>query len=70
MLDPDLPERITARLEEPDGLEAQLAKQLAEARTERDGLAVAGRVPGRVSDQLADESASAASAPGQVGSRA
>lgn len=69
-MDPQLLERITARRAELDELEEQLAKQLAEARVERDELAVAGRVLERVSEQLADERASAALAPGQVGGRA
>ncbi|MGW0577921.1 hypothetical protein ACWD25_18545 [Streptomyces sp. NPDC002920] len=48
LLDPELPERITARRAEPDELEEQLAKQLAEVRAERDErdeLAVAERAP-------------------------
>ncbi|MER7775798.1 hypothetical protein ABTZ21_12385 [Streptomyces sp. NPDC096191] len=47
-----------------------LAKQLAEVRAERDELAIAERVLDRVSEQLADERASAAPAPGQVGGQA
>ncbi len=39
-------------------------------RSERDELAVAERVLERVSEQLADERASAAPAPGQVGGQA
>ncbi|MEU8438508.1 hypothetical protein AB0F18_37600 [Streptomyces sp. NPDC029216] len=70
MLDPELLERITARRAELDDLEEQLAKQLAEVRAERDELAIAERVLERVSDQLADEWASAAPIPGQVGGRA
>ncbi|WP_254391013.1 hypothetical protein [Streptomyces sp. AC550_RSS872] len=62
-------ERTTARRAELDELEAQLAKQLAEVRTEPDELAVAERVLDRVSEQLADERFSAAPAPGQVGGR-
>ncbi|MFJ3725785.1 hypothetical protein ACIPYQ_24885 [Streptomyces sp. NPDC090045] len=69
-MDPELLERITARRAELDELEEQLVKQLAEVRAERDELAVAERVLERVSDQLADERASAALAPGQVGGRA
>ncbi|WP_405980855.1 hypothetical protein [Streptomyces sp. NBC_00158] len=69
MLDPELLERITARRAELDDLEQQLAKQLAEVRAERDELAVAERVLGRVSKQLATERASAAPTPGQVGGR-
>ncbi|MER6335022.1 hypothetical protein ABT298_38165 [Streptomyces sp. NPDC001034] len=69
-MDPELLERITARRAELDELEEQLAKQLAEARAERDELAIAERVLERMSEQLADERASAASAPGQMGGRA
>ncbi|MFF4551376.1 hypothetical protein ACFY1J_45920 [Streptomyces sp. NPDC001406] len=68
-MDPELLERITARRAELDELEEQLAKQLAEVRAERDELAVAERVLERVSEQLADERASAAPMPGQVGGR-
>jgi uncharacterized protein involved in exopolysaccharide biosynthesis len=67
MLDPELLERITARRAELDEPEEQLAKQLTEMRAERDELDVAERVLERVSEQLADERASAAPAPGQVG---
>jgi hypothetical protein len=63
-------ERITARRAELDELEEQPAGQLAEVRAERDELAVAERVLERMSEQLADERASAAPAPGQVGGRA
>ncbi|MFD5483656.1 hypothetical protein [Streptomyces hawaiiensis] len=70
MLDPELVERITARRAELDELEEQLAKQLAEVRAERDELAVAERVLDRMSEQLADERASAVPALGQVGGRA
>jgi hypothetical protein len=70
MLDPELLERITARRAELDELEERLAKQLAEVRAERDELAGAERVLERVSDQLADERASAAPLPGQVGGQA
>ncbi|MFD7628977.1 hypothetical protein ACFV7Q_23590 [Streptomyces sp. NPDC059851] len=70
MLDPELLERITARRAELDELEEQLAKQLAEVRTERDELAVAERVLERVSEQLAGERASAAPMSGQVGGQA
>ncbi|MFJ2022121.1 hypothetical protein [Streptomyces nodosus] len=70
MLDPELLERITARHAELDELEELLVKQLAEVRAERDELAVAERVLERVSEQLADEHASAAPMPGQVGGRA
>ncbi|GGS36855.1 hypothetical protein Snoj_16540 [Streptomyces nojiriensis] len=69
-MDPELLERITARRAELDELEEQLVKQLAEVRAERDELALAERVLERVSDQLADERASAALPPGQVGGRA
>ncbi|MEV5758297.1 hypothetical protein AB0L61_16185 [Streptomyces tendae] len=70
MLDPELLERITARRAELDGLEEQLAEQLAEIRAERDELAVAAKVLERMSEQLAGERASAVSAPGQVGGQA
>ncbi|MFF3624938.1 hypothetical protein [Streptomyces sp. NPDC002467] len=49
MLDPELLERIAARRAELDELEEQLADQLAEARAERDDLAVAERVLQQVS---------------------
>lgn len=65
-MDPELLERITAQRAELDELEEQLAKQLAEVRAERDELAVAERV----SEQLAEERASAAPTPRQVGGRA
>ncbi|MFE1408937.1 hypothetical protein ACFW5D_36420 [Streptomyces sp. NPDC058770] len=70
MLDPELLERITARRAELDDLEAQLAKQLAEVRTERDELAVAERVLERMTGQIAEERASTGPTPGQVGGRA
>ncbi|MCX2924728.1 hypothetical protein [Streptomyces sp. NEAU-W12] len=69
-MDPELLQRITARRAEPDELEEQLIKQLAEVRAERAELAVAGRVLERVSGQLADGRASVAPTPGQVGGRA
>ena len=69
-MDPELLERITARRAELDEREELLAKELAEVRAERNDLAVAERVLERVSEQLADERASAAPAPGQVGGRA
>ncbi|MGW6404709.1 hypothetical protein [Streptomyces sp. NPDC055134] len=69
-MDPGLLERITARRAELDELEEQLAKPLTEVRAERDELAVAERVLERMSEQLADERASAAPTPGQVGGRA
>ncbi|QNE73266.1 hypothetical protein F0344_00215 [Streptomyces finlayi] len=69
-MDPELLERITARRAELDELEEQLAKQLTEVRAERDELAVAERGLERMSEQLADERASAAPTPGQVGGRA
>ncbi|MDK0519995.1 hypothetical protein [Streptomyces sp. ML-6] len=47
-MDPELLERITARRAELDELEEQLAKQLAEVRTEQDELAIAERVLERV----------------------
>ncbi|WP_432068980.1 hypothetical protein [Streptomyces sp. C10-9-1] len=69
MLDPELLERITTRRAELDELEEQLAKQLEAVRAERDELAVAERVLGRVSEQLAEERSSARPIPGQVGGR-
>jgi hypothetical protein len=68
-MDPELLERITARRAELDEREERLAKELAEVRAERDELAVAERVLERVSEQLADERASAAPVSGQVGGR-
>ncbi|MGQ4718404.1 hypothetical protein ACUN22_32570 [Streptomyces anulatus] len=67
MLDPELPERITARRAELDELEKLLAKQLAEVRIARDQLAVAERVLERVSEQVVGERASVTPKPGQVG---
>ena len=69
-MEPELLARITARRAELDELEEQLAKQLTDVRAERDELAVAERVLERMSEQLADERASAAPTPGQVGGRA
>ncbi|WAP53523.1 hypothetical protein [Streptomyces sp. S465] len=69
-MDPELLERITARRAELDELEERLAKQLAEVRAEQDEPAVAERVLERMSEQLADERAFVAPAPGQVGGRA
>ncbi|MGK9465120.1 hypothetical protein ACSLFT_34590 (plasmid) [Streptomyces sp. G6] len=63
----DLLERIAARRAELDELEGQLAKQLAEVRAERDELAIAERVPKRMTGQLAEERCSARPMPGQVG---
>ncbi|MFF0533622.1 hypothetical protein ACWDF1_04840 [Streptomyces coelicoflavus] len=54
-MDPEMLERITARPAELDALEEQLARQLAEARAERDELAVAEKVLERMSEQLAEE---------------
>ncbi|MFD3809245.1 hypothetical protein ACFWTC_38210, partial [Streptomyces sp. NPDC058619] len=45
MVDPEVSERIAVRRAELDGLEEQLARQLAEVRAEWDELAVAERVP-------------------------
>lgn len=70
MLDPELLERITARRAQLDELEEQLARQLTEVWAEWDELAIAERVLERVSKQLADERASAAPEPGQVGGQA
>jgi hypothetical protein len=52
-----------------DGLEEQLAKQLAQVRSERDELAVVERGLERVSEQFADGRALASPEPGQVGGR-
>ncbi|MEV5010912.1 hypothetical protein [Streptomyces sp. NPDC055692] len=70
MTDPEVLERITARRAELDGLEEQLAKQLAEVRAERDELAVAERVLQRMTEQIADERAEAGSPIVQVAGRA
>ncbi|MEV5086278.1 hypothetical protein AB0K74_49115, partial [Streptomyces sp. NPDC056159] len=67
---PEVLERITARRAELDGLEEQLAKQLAEVRAERDELAVAERVLQRMTEQIADERAEAGSPIVQVAGRA
>ncbi|MEV7192551.1 hypothetical protein AB0N81_12225 [Streptomyces sp. NPDC093510] len=67
MHDPELLERITARRAELDELAERLAKQLTEVRAERDELAVAERVLGRVSEQIAGERVSASTVPAQVG---
>ncbi|MFD8642798.1 hypothetical protein ACFV14_21180 [Streptomyces zaomyceticus] len=63
-------ERITARRAELDELEEQLVRQLSEVRAERDELAVAVRVWQRMSEQLADERATAGSPVVQVAGRA
>ncbi|GED88879.1 hypothetical protein [Streptomyces sp. 6-11-2] len=70
MTDPEVLERIAARRAELDGLEEQLAKQLAEVRAERDELAVAERVLQRMTEQIADERAEAGSPIVQVAGRA
>ncbi|MFD3809275.1 hypothetical protein ACFWTC_38410 [Streptomyces sp. NPDC058619] len=70
MVDPEVSERIAVRRAELDGLEEQLARPLAEVRAEWNELAVAERVLERVSEQLADERASATPTPGQVGGQA
>ncbi|MGW1399858.1 hypothetical protein ACWCRF_14580 [Streptomyces sp. NPDC002405] len=70
MTAPEVLERIAARRAELDGLEEQLAKQLAEVRAERDELAVAERVLQRMSEQIADERAEAGSPVVQVAGRA
>ncbi|MFI5681507.1 hypothetical protein [Streptomyces cellulosae] len=70
MVDPEVHERITARRAELDELEEQLVKQLSEVRAERDELAVAVRVWQRMSEQLADELATAGSPVVQVAGRA
>ncbi|MFE8014040.1 hypothetical protein ACFU3O_15030 [Streptomyces antibioticus] len=58
------------RRAELDELEEHLAKHLTKARAERDELAVAERVLDRMSEQLADDHASAAPTPGQMRGRA
>ncbi|RFC78419.1 hypothetical protein DXZ75_04680 [Streptomyces sp. AcE210] len=60
-------ERIAARRGELDTLVEQLAKQLEEARAERDELAVAERVLHRLAEQVAAETPAAVSV--QVGGR-
>ncbi|MFF2963776.1 hypothetical protein ACFVT1_33805 [Streptomyces sp. NPDC057963] len=70
MTDPEVLERITARRAELDGLEEQLAKQLAEVRAERAELAVAERVLQRMTEQIADERAETGSPIVQVAGRA
>ncbi|MFD8525211.1 hypothetical protein ACFV2D_35150 [Streptomyces capillispiralis] len=69
-MDPELLEWITARRAELDKLEKHLAQRLAEVRAERDELTIGEKVFERVSGQLAQERASAAPVPGQVGGRA
>ncbi|MFF7603122.1 hypothetical protein [Streptomyces mirabilis] len=69
MTDPVVPERIATRRAELDGLEEQLAKQLEEVRAERDELAVAEKVPARLSEQVAAAQASTAPVSAQVGGR-
>ncbi|WP_255305814.1 hypothetical protein [Streptomyces sp. Wb2n-11] len=66
---PELLERITARRAELDELEEQPAKQPAEVRAERDGLAVSEGVLERVSERTADERVPASSVPAQVSGR-
>ncbi|MDK1348980.1 hypothetical protein QNO09_38175 [Streptomyces sp. 378] len=70
MVDPEVHERLTARRAELDELEEHLVKQLSEVRAERDELAVAVRVWQRMSEQLADERATAGSPVVQVAGRA
>ncbi|MFF2437474.1 hypothetical protein ACFVU4_25425 [Streptomyces sp. NPDC058107] len=60
-------ERIAARRGELDTLVEQLAKQLEEARAERDELAVAERVLHRLAEQVVAETPAAVSV--QVGGR-
>ncbi|MER5712910.1 hypothetical protein AB0B13_13640 [Streptomyces sp. NPDC042898] len=69
-LDPELLERITARRPELDELEEHLVKQLAKVRAERDELAVAERVPARMTGLPAEERSPARPMPGQVAGRA
>jgi hypothetical protein len=70
MADSEVLERIAARRAELDGLEEQLAKQLAEIRAERDELAVAERVLQRVTFQITQENAACAPVTAQVGGHA
>ncbi|WP_405783563.1 hypothetical protein [Streptomyces sp. NBC_00859] len=69
MLDSKVLERITARRAELDDLKAQLTKQLAAVRSERDELSEAERVLERVSEEIAGERASVSPAPGHVAGR-
>ncbi|WP_181382834.1 hypothetical protein [Streptomyces sp. CG 926] len=70
MSDSEVLGRIAARRAELDALEEQLAKQLAEVRTEREELSAAERVFTRLSAQIADERAAAMPPTAQVGGQA
>ncbi|MGW8878417.1 hypothetical protein [Streptomyces mirabilis] len=67
MTDPTVLERIATRRSELDGLEEQLAKHLEEVHTERDELAVAEKVPARLSEKVAAAQATTAPVSAQVG---
>ncbi|MGW4137956.1 hypothetical protein ACWELV_14335, partial [Streptomyces mirabilis] len=58
MTEPAVLERIATRRSELDGLEEQLAKHLEKAHAERDELAVAEKVPARLSEKVAAAQAS------------
>ncbi|MGW0763124.1 hypothetical protein ACWD1Y_42835 [Streptomyces sp. NPDC002814] len=66
MVHPEVHERITARRAELDELEEQLITRLSEVRAERDEPPMAVRVGQRMSEQLADERATAGSPVVQV----
>jgi hypothetical protein len=70
MTDPEMLERIAARRAELDGLEEQLAKQLADVRVERDELATTERVLARMNAHIAEERAATAPATAQVAGHA
>ncbi|MFD7490306.1 hypothetical protein [Streptomyces mirabilis] len=67
MTDPTVLERIATRRSELDGLEEQLAKHLEEVHAERDELAVAEKVPARLSEKVAAAQATTAPVSAQVG---
>ncbi|MCZ1003495.1 hypothetical protein O1M63_44980 [Streptomyces mirabilis] len=69
MTDPAVLERIATCRSELDGLEEQLAKHLEEVHAERDELAVAEKVPARLSEKVAAVQASTAPVSAQVGER-
>ncbi|MER5921385.1 hypothetical protein [Streptomyces mirabilis] len=69
MTDPAVLKRIATRRSELDGLEEQLAMHLEKAHAERDELAVAEKVPARLSEKVAAVQASTAPVSAQVGER-
>ncbi|MEU0821228.1 hypothetical protein [Streptomyces mirabilis] len=69
MTEPAVLERIATRRSELDGLEEQLAKHLEKAHAERDELAVAEKVPARLSEKVAAAQASTAPVSALVGGR-